>query len=352
MSSILYILLALLILGFITVAHEFGHYIVARLCGIGIVEFAVGFGPKLLAFTRKGIKYTLRLLPFGGFCAFVGEDDNNPGASNAMNNMPVWKRFLTIAAGPLMNFIVAFIFCVILLCNFMVAEYQPRIAQIYENTPAAVSELQTGDIVTHVNGEAISYDTAGMETARSIILDSAEQEIVLSVDRNGEFHEISITPAPIVDEASGQTYYQLGIAFGSRGFTFAEAVRSSFGYMADFMKALVQALRDLVFRGDGVDEMMGPVGIVNFMSDTISTSRLYGIVYLVFFLSLNLGFMNLLPLPGLDGGRLVFLIVEGIRRKPIPPEKEGMVHGFGLMLLFSLVIFITYKDIIRLVTGG
>lgn len=351
MSNILYILLALLILGFITVVHEFGHYIVGRLCGIGIVEFAVGFGPKLLSFTRKGIRYSLRLLPLGGFCSFVGEDGENP-APNAMNNMPVWKRFLTVAAGPVMNFIVAFIFCVILLCNFMVAEYQPWIAQIYENTPAAASELQTGDIVTHVNGEAISYDTAGMETARSIILDAGEQEITLSVERGGEKHEIAITPAPIVDEASGETYYQLGIAFGSRGFTFGEAIKGSFGYMVDFTRALGTALKDLVFHGTGADEVMGPVGIISFVSDTISVSRWYGAVYLVFFLSLNLGFMNLLPLPGLDGGRLVFLIVEGIRRKPVPPEKEGMVHALGLMLLFGLVIFITYKDIIRLITGG
>lgn len=351
MSSILYIILALCILGFITVVHEFGHYIVGRLCGIGIVEFAVGFGPKLLSFTRKGIKYSLRLLPLGGFCAFVGEDGENP-APNAMNNMPVWKRFLTVASGPAMNFIVAFIFCVILLCNFMVAEYQPWIAEIYENTPAAVSELQEGDIVTHVNGAAISYDTAGMEEARSIILDSAEQEIILSIEREGEAREIAITPAPVVDEASGETYYQLGIAFGSRGYTFGEAVKGSFGYMVDFTRAIGLALKDLVFHGTGADDVMGPVGIISFVSDTISTSRWYGFVYLVFFLSLNLGFMNLLPLPGLDGGRLIFLIVEGIRRKPVPPEKEGMVHALGLTLLFALVIFITYKDIIRLITGG
>ena len=351
MSNILYILLALLILGFITVAHEFGHYIVGRLCGIGIVEFAVGFGPKLLSFTRKGIKYSLRLLPLGGFCAFVGEDGENP-APNAMNNMPVWKRFITVAAGPVMNFIVAFIFCIILLCNYTVAQYQPYIAQIYENTPAAVSELQLGDVVTEINGQAISYDTEGMYAAKDIILAAGENSVSITIDRAGETHEINITPAPVVDEASGETYYQLGIAFGSRTYTFPEAIKGSFGYMVDFMKALGMALKDLVFHGTGADEVMGPVGIISFVSDTISTSRMYGVVYLVFFLSLNLGFMNLLPLPGLDGGRLIFLIVEAIRRKPIPPEKEGMVHGFGLMLLFSLVIFITYKDIIRLITGG
>lgn len=351
MSSILYILLALIILGFITVAHEFGHYLVGRLCGIGIVEFAVGFGPKLLSFTHKGIRYSLRLLPLGGFCAFVGEDEDN-SAPNAMNKMPVWKRFLTVAAGPVMNFFVAFCFCVILLCNFIIAEYQPYIAEIYSDTPAAASELQIGDIVTQINGEEISFDGVGMETARSLILDSEEKSVTLTVARNNSIHTIEITPAPIVDETSGQTYYQLGIAFGGRHYRFGEAISDAFAYMADFVKAMGQALKDLVFHGTGADEMMGPVGIISFVSTTISTSRMYGVVYLVFFLSLNLGFMNLLPLPGLDGGRLIFLIIEGIRRKPIPPEKEGMVHGFGLMLLFALVIIITYKDIIRLFSGG
>ena len=130
MSKILYILIAIVMLGFIVTVHEFGHYLVGRLCGIGIVEFSVGFGPKLVGFRRKGIAYSLRLIPLGGYCAFVGEDEENP-APNAMNNQPVWKRLLTVAAGPAMNFLLAFVFCALLLSNFIVAEYQPRIAHIY-----------------------------------------------------------------------------------------------------------------------------------------------------------------------------------------------------------------------------
>ena len=127
--QILYILLAIFMLGFIVTVHEFGHYIVGRLCGIGIVEFSIGMGPKLLGFKKKDIQYSLRLIPIGGFCAFVGEDEENP-APNAMNNQPVWKRFLTVLAGPAMNFVLAFLFCAILLSSFIVADYQPRIVNV------------------------------------------------------------------------------------------------------------------------------------------------------------------------------------------------------------------------------
>jgi len=352
MSRIIYILISLFILGFIVTAHEFGHYLVGRLCGIGITEFSIGFGPKIFGFKRKGIKYSLRIIPLGGFCAFVGEDEDNP-APNAMNKMPVWKRFLTVASGPAMNFVLAFIFCAILLGGFYYAENLPRIDIIYPETPAAASELQPGDIVTEVNGESIPFSGSGMELARSIIR-SADPSlpITLTIDRDGSMTEIAITPAKFVDEASGQESYQIGIAFGGRRYTLGEALSGSFGYMVDFTRAMVNSLKDLIFRGIGTEDVMGPVGIISFVSDQVSSDRLYGVVNLIFFLSLNLGIMNLLPLPGLDGGRLIFLIIEGIRRKPIPPEKEGMVHAAGLILLMSLVVFITYKDIIRLFTGG
>lgn len=352
MSNILYILVAILILGFIVMFHEFGHYLVGRLCGIGIVEFSVGFGPKIFGFKRKDIQYSLRAIPLGGFCAFVGEDDENP-APNAMNNQPVWKRFLTVASGPLMNFVLAFLFCVLLLCGFVAAEYLPHIAVLYENTPAAECGLEIGDIVLEVNGTSISYDETGMETARSVILEAdPTQPIELLVERDGETLHFSVQAEKLTDEQSGESYYQLGIAFGSRTHTLFEALRDSCSYMVEFTVEMVRSLKDLIFHGEGVDEMMGPVGIISFVSDQVSTTKLFGVVNLIFVLSLNLGIMNLLPLPGLDGGRLIFLIIEGIRRKPIPPEKEGMVHAAGLLLLLALVLFITYNDIVRLISGG
>lgn len=349
--QILYILLAILMLGFIVTVHEFGHYIVGRLCGIGILEFSVGFGPKLLGFKHKDIQYSLRLIPLGGYCAFLGEDGENP-APNAMNNQPVWKRFLTVAAGASMNFVLAFLFCAILLSSFITAEYQPRITHIYENTPAAECGLALGDVITEINGVAISYDGTGVETAQQIISAADENHLLtFGVLRDGEALEFSIQPERIVDETSGETRLQLGVAFGGRTYRFGEALKRSAGYMVEFTGMMLESLKDLVFHGTGADDMMGPVGIISFVSDQISSDTLYTVVNLIFVLSLNVGIMNLLPLPGLDGGRLVFLIIEAIRRKPIPPEKEGMVHAAGLVLLLLLILFITYKDIIRLFTG-
>ena len=352
MSRLLYILIAIIMLGFIVTVHEFGHYLAGRLCGIGIVEFSVGFGPKLLGFSRKGIKYSLRLIPLGGYCSFVGEDEANP-APNAMNNQPVWKRFLTVFAGPAMNFVLAFLFCAILLANFITAEYLPRIDYVYPDTPAAQSGIIPGDVVTSVNGEAITFDDAGMTAARAAILNADHTlPIELTVEQGGVSRTLSILPEPVLDESSGAVSYQIGIAFGGRTYTCFEALGRSCGYMVEFTGAMLGALKDLVFHGSGVEDMMGPVGIISFVSDQVSSEQLYAVVNLIFFLSLNIGIMNLLPLPALDGGRLIFLIVEGIRRKPIPPEKEGMVHAIGLGLLLMLFVFITYKDVLRLIVGG
>ena len=352
MSKILYILIAIVMLGFIVTVHEFGHYLVGRLCGIGIVEFSVGFGPKLVGFRRKGIAYSLRLIPLGGYCAFVGEDEENP-APNAMNNQPVWKRLLTVAAGPAMNFLLAFVFCALLLSNFIVAEYQPRIAHIYADTPAAECALEVGDVLVEINGTSISYDGAGVEAARAVISSSdLDAPLSLVIARDGERIAMEVQPQRIEDDESGQTRYQLGIAFGGRTYRFGEALGRSCGYMVEFTREMLRALRDLLFHGTGVEDMMGPVGIISFVSDQVSSQKLYAVVNLTFFLSLNIGIMNLLPLPSLDGGRLIFLIIEAIRRKPIPPEKEGMVHAIGLGLLLMLFVFITYKDILRLFTGG
>ena len=352
MSRILYILIAIVMLGFIVTVHEFGHYLVGRLCGIGIVEFSVGFGPKLVGFKRKGIAYSLRLIPLGGYCAFVGEDEEN-SAPNAMNNQPVWKRLLTVAAGPAMNFLLAFVFCAILLSNFIIAEYQPRVAYIYNDTPAAECGLELGDIIVEINGAPIRYDGTGVTAAREVI-SAADLDSPLSivVERDGERIPMEVQPQRIVDEDSGEVRYQLGIAFGGRTYRFGEALGGSFNYMVEFTGEMLRALKDLLFHGTGVEDMMGPVGIISFVSDQVSSQKLYAVVNLTFFLSLDIGIMNLLPLPSLDGGRLIFLIIEAIRRKPIPPEKEGMVHAIGLGLLLMLFVFITYKDILRLFTGG
>ena len=355
LTNLLYILLAIVILGIIVTVHEFGHYLVGRLCGIGIVEFSVGFGPRLLGCTRKGIKYSLRLIPLGGYCAFVGEDEQNEDP-RAINNQRVWKRFLTVLAGPAMNFVLAFFVCVAMLHGYMTAETFPVIDRVYEDMPAEAAGIQVGDRILTVEGVEITNDGYGTakvsETIRGV---EPGSPVTLTVERGGEVLTLTMN-TQAVEETSGdgQTtarHGMIGIRFTPRTYTLGEALRYSGDYMVSTTRLMLDSLRRLFFHGEGVDKVTGTVGIIAVVSE-YAREGMGEILWLMFVISLNLGIVNLLPLPALDGGRLVFLIVEAIRRKPIPPEKEGLVHDIGLLLVFGLFLLLTFHDIYRLVLGG
>lgn len=350
--KVFYVLIAILILGFIVVMHELGHFLVARICGISVSEFSIGFGPKLIGLRRKGIDYSLRAVPLGGYCRFYDENDDVP-AEKMLTKAPVWKRFLVFFAGSGMNFVLAFVFCVILLCSFIIAEAQPRIGYIYENTPAAASGLAVGDVLVEAGGHALSYDAAGVDGLTEAIYQTPVGESLhLTVQRGGESIELELSPEIVVDESSGEQSYQIGIGLGGRTYRLSEAVSASCGYMVQITGDILSSLKNLIFKGEGAEDMYGTVGMISYMSDLVYDAKLYAVVNIIFVISLNLGIMNLLPLPGLDGGHLLFLIVEAVRRKPLPPEKEGLVHGIGFLLLFVLFLLITYKDIVRLISGA
>ena len=351
LTNILYVLLALVMLGVIVTVHEFGHYLVGRLCGIGILEFNVGFGPKLFSWTRNGIQYALRVIPLGGSCMFLGEDEDNDNP-RAMNNQPVWKRFITVLAGPFMNFVLAFVVCAIMLNAFFIAETFPVIDQVMDDMPAAEAGLLAGDRIVEVNGEAIGEGSEGVQ-AISQAIQSGEPgvPVEIAVERGGERVALTMTPQLVTDEETGASRLQIGIVFGGRTFTFLESIGEAGRYMVETTGMMLDSLRKLFFHGEGLDDTAGTVGIIAVVSQR-AREGMYMVLWLMFIISLNLGIVNLLPLPALDGGRLIFLIVEAIRRKPIPPEKEGLVHGIGLMLLFGLFIVLTYRDIVRLITGG
>lgn len=349
LSNILYVLLAIVMLGIIVTVHEFGHYLVGRLCGIGIVEFSVGFGPRLLGWERKGIKYSLRAIPLGGYCAFVGEDERNDDP-RAMNNQPVWKRFITVLAGPFMNFVLAFVVCAIMLNGYFVAETFPVVNQVMEGMPAEASGLQAGDRILEVNGVELTNDSAGVSLMLSTMQSSdMTRPIDLVIERDGQRMNFAINAVPVED--SEGTRYQIGIVFSSRTFTFFESIREAGSYMAETTGLMLDSLKNLIFKGEGLNDTAGTVGIIAVVAQR-AREGVYEVLWLMYIISLNLGIMNLLPIPALDGGRLLFLIVEMIRRKPIPPEKEGMVHGIGMILLLGLFVVLTYHDIVKLVTGG
>jgi len=345
LTNFLYIIVAVLLLCLLIVVHELGHFIAGRLCGIGVIEFSVGFGPKLLGWRRKDTDYSIRAIPLGGYCKFVGEDDES-SAPDAMNNMPVWKRFLTVAAGPAMNVLFAYLAAVLMLCMFY-GTISPSVDTVVDGSPAQQAQLMPGDVITAANGSEIAFDAEGTNALREII--QASDSVQLTVDRGGETIELALTPE--WNEEAGA--YQIGVMLGTVPvrLSFGEAVRYSGFMMAEMSTAMVDVLRQLFTNKEVLESTMGPVGIITTVSRDVSQG-MHMVINWIVVISLNLGIMNLLPVPGLDGGRLLFLIVEGVRRKPIPVEKEAWVHAAGLILLLCFVAFITFKDVARLFIGG
>ena len=342
--DILYILLAIALLGVLVMVHEFGHYIVGRLTGMTVLEFSIGFGPKLRGWKRKGIDYSLRAVPLGGYCSFLGEDENNSDP-RAMNNQPVWRRFLTVLAGPMMNFIFAFIVCVVMLMGYFTAGVSsPTVESVYADYPAAQAGMQAGDVIVEAGGVPIGFSEDGANLLRAIIAAApVDQPIDFTVERAGERLTFSVAPAAMTDE-TGATAYMIGIVFPGRTYNFGEALAEAPRLMVDFVKMMLDGLKNLVFHGQGVDDMAGPVGIISVVSE-VAREGFYMVLYILFIISLNLGLMNLLPLPALDGGRLVFLIVEAIRRKPLPPKVENAIMSGSMILVLGLMAFVMLKDI-------
>ena len=338
------IVLAILLFGFIVFFHELGHFLLAKKNKIDVDEFAVGMGQALFQKTYKGTRYSIRLLPIGGYCA-MGEDEEATDSPNNFNNKSVWARISVIAAGPVFNFILAWIFSVILI--FMIGYDQPVIGSVEDGYPAAEAGLQEGDRVVRIGDKNIHI----YREISAYLQFHPDEDVVLIYERDGEEHTVTLTPK--MDEELG--YERIGLA--SSGNTKANLL-TAFQYgtyeVKYWIEVTLDSLRMLVTGQIGVDQLSGPVGIVDVVDETYQQSRSYGayvvvaqMLYLAILLSANLGVMNLLPLPALDGGRLVFLFVEAVRKKRVPPEKEGYVHFAGIVLLMLLMVVVMYNDIQR-----
>ena len=349
--SILYVLIAILLLGILVVAHEFGHFMAARLTGIEVMEFAVGFGPKLLSRTSKktGTKFSLRAIPLGGFCSFYGEDDATGKSKDdprAYGKQSVWKRMLTVLMGPMMNFILAFVVAAVYIFCTGVADVEPYLLDVEPGGPAQVAGLQAGDVIAEVNGANMLDGT--METLLGAI--DGSDELALTVRRDGE--TLTLLCTPFWDEGAGQ--YRIGITISSRytGASHPVSLGAAIGQSWDTCVyaggMILNAVGALVTRGEGLDQTSGPVGVVSLVSQEVRNYGLDAFINLLVVISINLGIMNLLPIPGLDGSRFLFMVVEAIRRKPVPQEKEAMVHLVGMLFLFSLMIFFTFRDVMNL----
>ena len=354
----MYILLAILLLAILITIHEFGHFTAARLMKIEVREFSVGMGPRI--FGRKSRKYdtefSLRAIPLGGYCAFYGEDD----AAGAMKDDPrafpnqnVWKRIFVILMGPLMNFVLAFVVAAVFYWTSGVAVVtgiDPYIAEVMAAGPAYSAGLQAGDRITEINGRNMADGT--METLLDTISGWKEGDAPLrmTVARGEETFETEMTP--VWDEAEGKM--RIGVSIGGvyrtemQAVTLWGGVENSWRLCVNASGAILGALRDLVTTGKGLEETSGPVGIVSLVSTEVREGGFSAFVQLLTLISINLGLMNLLPIPGLDGSRLLFGLIEVVRRKPIPPQKEAVVHLVGMVFLFGVMIFFTFRDVMKL----
>lgn len=320
--------------------HEFGHFILAKKNGIDVEEFAIGMGPALCSKEYKGTKYAIRLFPIGGYCA-MGEDEAATDSPNNFNNKSVWARISVIAAGPIFNFILAFVFAVIL--TAMVGYDPPVVREVEQGYPAAEAGIQKGDIIVKMGNKKINI-------YREISIYNQfhqGEDVEITYIHDGKKQTVTLTPK--MDEESG--YTRIGITgSGNTKANIFTSIQYGVYEVKFWICTTLESLKMLITGQIGADQLSGPVGIVSVVDNTYQQSKSYGLFIVIaqmlniaILLSANLGVMNLLPLPALDGGRLVFLFVEAIRRKRIPPEKEGYVHLVGIALLMVLMVFVMFK---------
>jgi len=336
----MYIVVAILFFGILILAHELGHFSAAKWNGIGVYEFNFGMGPKLLTKRYKETDYSLRLFPIGGSVLMVGEDEESLSPVS-FNSKKVWQRMSVIFAGPFMNFIVAIAAFIVVFMMLGVTS-SSNIVVPSSGRPAEAAGLLSGDAVVAVNGQAVS-DWESLSAA--IRREASGGMIEIKVNRKGELLTFRIDP--YYDEASDN--YYIGIVPSTETVGFFRAVSMGFRQTYEFTKLLLVTLAQMI-SGKVAPEVAGPVGIVTIVGEAASMG-LSNLLILLGVLSINLGVINLLPIPAMDGSRLVFLAIEGVRGKPFDRKKEGFVHFVGLMLLFGLMIVITYQDILRIIKG-
>ncbi|MBO4933310.1 MAG: site-2 protease family protein [Clostridia bacterium] len=342
------IVIALFIFGFLIFIHELGHYLTARAFGVSIREFAIGMGPKLFSHCsqKTGIRYSLRALPIGGFVSMVGEDEESED-ENAFHRKPVWQRIIVTAAGAFMNLAVGVIVMSLLVMtqDILPSTEIGAFVQHEDGTPnyTQAAGFQVGDKIVEIEGTRVRI-------ANELVYEVMRRGIEpldVTVLRNGE----RIT----MEDVIFPTIVDQGIRYGTVDFKVTPEVKTPAVILkhavfrsTSTIKMIRESLYDLVNGRYGVESVSGPVGVTKALGEA-AESGFDDLIYLAVVISMNLGVMNLLPLPALDGGRLLFQIIELFRRKPVRPEIEGYVHFAGMVMLMILMVVVAVKDIFTLI---
>jgi len=347
------VIVAILVFGLIVLIHELGHFLFAKMNKIAVVEFSIGMGPRLLHFKKGETTYSIKLLPLGGSCMMLGEDEENPD-ERAFQNKSIPARMSVIAAGPIFNFILAFLLSLVLVG--MSGYDITYIKEVTEGSPAYEAGMRSGDKLLKINGEKVSMYQEYILYKLMKPDDKMNQVEFSRTDPqtgNQEIQTVSVTPQ--YSEESKK--YLIGILIAPENKKAANAgdlVKHGYMEMEYDVKLTVKSLGMLFTGKASVNDLSGPVGIVVMIDDSVKAgltvsvvAALMNVISMCILLSANLGVMNLLPIPALDGGRLLFLIIEAIRGKRMDPEKEGLVNMISMAALMALMIFVVFNDISR-----
>ena len=349
MGFLIDLILFILILGSIVFVHEFGHFMMAKLTGVYVYEFAIGMGPKLWSKKGKETEYTLRAIPIGGFCMMAGEDLEDDDLKKVPKNKRLqskkpWQRFLIMFFGAGNNFIFAILLLFAIGLIWGGSSMEPVVASVLKNSAAANSGIEAGDRILEINGHSISTtDDISLYLA---VADPEEASDIKVEKENDSVKTYSVQPKK--KKVDGQTTYQYGIGMHQEvEHGFLAAIQFTYKKTISIFKQMAVTVGYLFTGGISISQLSGPVGIFSIVGDQ-SSAGIMNIIYLVAFLSINVGFINLLPLPAFDGGHILFIIIEKIKGSPVNPETENKIHTIGLFLLMLLMVVITFNDILRL----
>lgn len=349
MTFILNLLLFVLILSFIVFVHEFGHFMMAKFTGVYVYEFSIGMGPKIWSKKGKETEYSLRAIPIGGFCAMAGEDVEDDELKKIPKNKRLqaksaWQRFLIMFFGAGNNFISAILILFLMALIWGGTTMEPIIKKVEADYPAAVAGIEAGDRVIELNGHSIkTSDDLSLYLA---VADPTEKNTFVVEKENGDKETYKIKAKK--EKKDGETSYVYGIAIENKKTKgFVNAIVYTGKKIGSLFKQMAVTVGYLFTGGISLNQLSGPVGIYSVVGES-SKAGLQNILYLVAYLSINVGFINLLPLPAFDGGHILFIIIEKIKGSPVDPELENKIHTIGMFLLLLLMLIITVNDIIRL----